>query len=91
MTEELYEKILQAFEQCGCPLDHSHAELAAKAVAEHFENLGPWAPTGWWRSLLPDGSLWAESSSESDVRQRARRGGNIQRHMRRIEEKWEDA
>lgn len=94
MTEaELYEKILKALEECGCPLDHSHAELAAKAVAESLKGLGPWHPTGWWRSLLPDGELWGESSNEREIRRDAqdKPGAKVQRHMRRIEEKWEEA
>lgn len=89
--EEIYEKILEALEDCGCPLDESHARLAAKAVAKQFENLGPWQPTGWWRARNADGKLWCESSSESEVRQMARMTDTVQRHIRRIEEKWEDA
>lgn len=54
-------------------------------------------PTGWWRSLLSDGSLWGESSDEDEIRRMARsapkdkRPVTIQRHMRRVEERWEDA
>lgn len=90
--EELYEKILEKLhEDCGCPLDENHARDAAQALAYIFEGLGPWQPTGWWRAIGPDGTLWCESSSESEVRQLARIEDKIQRHMRRVEEKWEDA
>lgn len=53
-------------------------------------------PTGWWRSLLKDGTLWTESSDEEEVRRHVSRAPKdkfpvyIQRHMRRVEEKWED-
>jgi len=54
---------------------------------------GPYEPTGWWRALLPDGSLWCESSDEQEVRERASRrvGTVVQRHMRRVDERWENA
>lgn len=55
--------------------------------------MGPWEPTGWWRSIGPDGELWGESSDELEIRRMARPDDRIQRHIRRvkIEEKWENA
>lgn len=92
--EELYEKILQKLEEdCGCPLDESHARLAVDGIKSMFDNLSPWHPTGWWRSILLNGDLWGESSNEKEIRRDAqdRPGAKVQRHMRRVEEKWEDA
>lgn len=50
-----------------------------------------WKPTGWWRVIAPDGSLWCESSDEEENRRVMRPGDKLQRHIRKIEEKWVDA
>ncbi len=57
----------------------------------------PFQPTGWWRSLLSDGTLWGESSDENEIRHMAeeapldKRPVTIQRFTRRVEERWEVA
>lgn len=50
-----------------------------------------WQPTGWWRAVSRAGELWCESSDEAEVRRHARPTDTIQRHVRRVEERWEDA
>ena len=50
-----------------------------------------WRPTGWWRAVAPDGSLWCESSDEVEVRRMARPGDTVQRHERVAAERWVDA
>jgi hypothetical protein len=47
-----------------------------------------WEPTGWWRAVAPDGSLWAESSNEDEVRERLRPGDTLQRHYVVTDTEW---
>jgi len=57
--------------------------------------LSDWEPTGWWRAVrLDTGTVWAESTDEADVRQRASLASmpvKVQRRMARTERRWEDA
>jgi hypothetical protein len=50
-----------------------------------------WVRTGWWRAVASDGSLWAESSDEQEIRGLARSGDVVQAHERQTEERWIDA
>lgn len=47
-----------------------------------------WGRTGWWRVEAPDGSIWAETSSEKDARSRMREGDILLVHLSCTEEKW---
>ena len=47
-----------------------------------------WQPTGWWRVVASDGSLWSESSDEEENRESMRHDDKIYRHERRCEERW---
>lgn len=38
-----------------------------------------WEPSRWWRVIAPDGSLWCETSSESEARDNVRLGDTLQR------------
>lgn len=44
---------------------------------------GTWQPTRWWTVLAPDGTLWAETSDETDARNRMRPGDTLWRLWRR--------
>lgn len=51
-----------------------------------------WTATCWWRAVAPDGSLWAESSDEAEVRERARPDDTIQRLYETVPQpEWRDA
>jgi hypothetical protein len=41
-----------------------------------------WKDGRWWRAVGPDGKLWAESSSESEVRNLMRPGDKLYRDRR---------
>lgn len=62
-------------------------EAARRAV----EAPDGWRPGRWWRAVAPDGEVWAESSDEDDVRERARPGDRIEREWRRAESEWRPA
>jgi hypothetical protein len=47
-------------------------------------------PSRWWRAVAPDGSLWAESSSESEIRARMRPGDKLQRSYVNLGGEWRD-
>ena len=49
-----------------------------------------WVPTGWWRVVAPDGSLWCETSSEREAREAVRVGDTLQRQERVTAERWSD-
>ena len=48
---------------------------------------GNWYPTGWWRSVGPDGKLWGMSSDEQEIRSMARPDDVIERHERSVLER----
>lgn len=50
--------------------------------------LGEWSPTGWWRVIEPDGSLWCETSNEQEARESMRPGDRLDRHERITFERW---
>jgi hypothetical protein len=51
-----------------------------------------WEPTAWWRVVAADGSLWCETSSESEARQYIRSGDKLQRLWEPVAQReWRDA
>ncbi len=48
------------------------------------------APGKWWRAVAPDGSLWAESSNEREIRERMRPGDTLQRSFVALKSEWRD-
>jgi hypothetical protein len=54
---------------------------------------GPdWEPGRWWRVITSDGSLWAETSSESEARAAVRPGDTLQQLWRTVSRnEWRDA
>jgi hypothetical protein len=50
-----------------------------------------WKRVQWWRALAPDGTSWAESSNEEEVRRLARPDDTIQQLHRFVREVWRDA
>lgn len=65
--------------------DHGMIPIAQAllAIAEAINGLKSdppeWKAQRLWRAVGPDGDLWAESSDEAEVRERARPGDTIQR------------
>lgn len=55
--------------------------------------MAEWEATRWWRAVLPDGSVWCESSSEAEVREAAteapQQPATVERLMRRTEQRWQ--
>lgn len=49
-----------------------------------------YAPTKWWRVLLPDGSIWMETSDEDEVRRDRPEGARVQRLYERCAHQWRD-
>ena len=50
-----------------------------------------WSPTKWWRVVMMDGTVWAESSNEQEVRESATGcpgGGILQRLYERSHSEW---
>jgi hypothetical protein len=42
----------------------------------------------WWRVVAPDGSIWCETSVESEAREAMRPGDYLWRLWQRTEEVW---
>lgn len=38
---------------------------------------GNWSETGWWRVLAPNGSIWCETSIQSEAIERMRPGDRL--------------
>ncbi len=53
--------------------------------------MSDWEPTSWFRAVGPDGSLWAESSNEVEVRGLARPGDQILQLWETAEAEWRPA
>lgn len=53
----------------------------AKGLAAGRQEAGSveWKADRWWRAVGPDGEVWAESSNEAEVRERARTSDTIER------------
>lgn len=49
---------------------------------------GGWEESRWWHVIAPDGSVWCETSDESEARQRMRPGDRLQRLYIRSYGKW---
>ena len=47
-----------------------------------------WNPARWWRVEAEDGSLWAETSNESEARSIMRPGDTLYRRWVRLHEEW---
>jgi len=65
-----------------------------KGLAAGRQEAGPveWEAQRLWRAVGPDGDLWAESSDEAEVRERARPGDTIQRfHVTVPRGEWRNA
>lgn len=50
-----------------------------------------WEQTKWWRVVGPDGTLWAETSSEQDARSRMRDGDTLLALWRCESTEWRPA
>jgi hypothetical protein len=50
-----------------------------------------WEPTRWWRVVDADGSLWCETSDESEARDAIRPGDKLQRLWAVAQQEWRDA
>lgn len=50
-----------------------------------------WETDRWWRVLAPDGSLWCETSDESEARDAMRPGDELQRLWTRRQSEWRPA
>ena len=50
-----------------------------------------WEATRWWRVTAPDGSVWCETSAESEAREALRPGDTLQRLWQRPEYEWRTA
>lgn len=55
--------------------------------ARHAE----YVPGRWWRVVAPDGSLWCETSVESEARRMVRSGDRLQRLYVLELQEWRDA
>lgn len=47
-------------------------------------------PAGWWRVRAPDGSLWCETSDETEARQAMRPGDKLFRLYSQTFEQWRE-
>lgn len=57
-------------------------------IAENEGKKPEWEPTVICKAVGPDGNLWAESSSEEDVRKMMRPGDKFYRLYERVEQIW---
>lgn len=49
-----------------------------------------WQRGRWWRVIAPDGSLWAETSSEKEARMLMRPGDRLFKEYVRTEQQWRE-
>lgn len=86
--------------ECGCDLSvgpnalhivDDHDGAAGRAETTTATVADEWEPTGWWRAVGPDGGLWAEASSEGEVRGLARPGDQIERLWAARRTEWREA
>lgn len=47
-----------------------------------------WIRDSWWRVEAPDGSIWCETSNETEAREAMREGDTLLIHLKCAEEKW---
>lgn len=50
--------------------------------------MSEYEPDRWWRVIAPDGSLWCETSVESEARERMRPEDTLERLYVRTERVW---
>lgn len=67
--------------------------ISEGALAEEQENTrrkdaGEWFRTRWWRVILADGTLWCETSSETEARDRVPKGATVQRLYEKHKYEW---
>lgn len=53
--------------------------------------MSDWTPTRWFKVVAPDGSLWAESSNEAEVRGSARPGDQVFQLWETSDSEWRPA
>ena len=66
-------------------------QLAAEQENRRKEEAGEWFPTRWWRVVLADGSVWCETSVESEARERVPKGATVQHLFEKHKREWRDA
>lgn len=49
---------------------------------------GEWTPTNWWRVTAPDGSIWCETSVESEAREAMRPEDSLSRLFELTKTRW---
>jgi len=52
--------------------------------------MGMMKPTGWWRVIAADRSLWLETSDEQEARDAVRPGDKLQQQYSWTAEEWRD-
>ncbi|MCV7174899.1 hypothetical protein [Mycolicibacterium sphagni] len=66
-------------------------QLAAEKENSRKRDAGEWFFTGWWRVTLADGTIWCETSSETEARDRVPDGAVLQKLFEKRKTEWRDA
>jgi hypothetical protein len=60
-------------------LHHFETEQENVRLKAALAEKDSWYSANWWRVVAPDGSLWAETSSEVEAQSRMREGDTLER------------